>query len=124
MNKSDKRRSRRLCKKLHIREFAELGVTFEADIRPAIASEMEHSLASDFLSEIVEPRALTLGGWISGGFVTCYGRGSVTEEDRELIFNWLVARPEIEAVRVGPLVDAWYPSEHGKGFWHEWRDSP
>ena len=109
MHPTNKRRSRRLRKKLRIGEFKELGFKFAAKIKPSITLDMEDSLVSAFLSEIVDPRSLTFGGGISDGFITCFGRGSVTEADRELILSWLVARPEIETARIGPLVEAWHP---------------
>ncbi len=108
MTSDNKRRSRRLQKKLHIGEFKELGFEFEAELNAALSSEAENALADAFLSEIVEPRSLAFGGWVSGGFISYYGRGSASEEDRKAIEFWLLARPEYKMVRVGPLRDAWY----------------
>ena len=107
MNPTNKRRSRRLRKKLRIDEFKELGFTIGAEIKSSITPEMEDSVVSAFLTEIVGPRSLVFGGWISDGFITRLGRGSVTEADRAMILSWLVAQPEIEAARVGQLVDSW-----------------
>ena len=109
MDQTNKRRVRRLRKKLRIAEFKELGFAFAAEIKQSITLDMENSVVSAFLAEIVDPRSLTLGGGISDGFITCFGRGSVTEADREMILSWLVARPEIETARIGPLVEAWHP---------------
>ncbi|MFD2838947.1 50S ribosome-binding protein YggL [Azotobacter vinelandii] len=36
---------------------------------------------------------------------------SATELHREMLRTWLKTRPEIISVRVGPLVDAWYPDQ-------------
>jgi uncharacterized protein YggL (DUF469 family) len=109
MPPSNKRRSRRLRKKLHVGEFKELGFEFEVVLKDTVPPGEEEALADLFLAEIVEPRHLAFGGWITGGFISCWGRGSVTEEDREAIRSWLLARAEIGEARVSPLVDAWYP---------------
>ncbi len=108
MNPENKRRSRRLRKKLRIGEFKELGFSVEAEIKSSILLDMEDFVVSALLAEVVDPRYLTFGGWIGDGFISCLGRGSVTETDREMILMWLLARPEIETARIGPLVDAWH----------------
>ncbi len=108
-----KRRSRRLRKKLHIHEFREMGFEYETELKRPLSPEAEDDLLHCFLSEIVEPRSLALGGVITEGFVAYFGRGSVTEDDRESIRAWLSNRPEIEAVRVGKLKDAWHSPEYG-----------
>jgi len=115
MNPTNKRRSRRLRKKLHIGEFKELGFAIAVDLKPSTTRDMEDSIVSAFLTEIVGPRSLVFGGWIGDGFITCRGRGSVTEADRAIILSWLVARPEVEAARVGPLIDTWYPAISSDG---------
>lgn len=114
MNSTNKRRSRRLRKKLRIGEFKELGFAIAVDLKPPITRDMEDSVVSAFLTEIVDPRSMVFGGWISDGFITRLGRGSVTEVDRAMTLSWLEARPEIETARVGPLVDAWYPTSKGQ----------
>lgn len=106
----NKNRSRRLQKKLHIGEFKELGFEFEGSFRAPLSPEEEDSLVDLFLSEVIEPNFLAFAGWVNGGYVACYGRGSVTEEQRLLIHSWLTNRPEYLTVQVGPLCDAWYPS--------------
>lgn len=108
MSTLNKRRSRRLRKKLHVGEFQEWGFEFEAHLKKSLSPEEESSLVDRFLSEVIEPRSLALGGWITGGFVSSFGRGSASDEDRKAVKNWFSARPEIEAIRVAGLVDAWY----------------
>lgn len=112
MTLPNKRRSRRLRKKLHVGEFQELGFGFEVEFKTPATSELQELMIDCFLSEVIEPRLLAFGGWIGGGFITCDGRGSVLEDDREAIQNWLAARPEIGEVRVGPLKDAWHAPEY------------
>lgn len=113
MMPSNKSRSRRLRKKLRTGEFKELGVQFSADFKESLAAGAEDTLVDLFLAEVIEPRMLAFGGWITGGFITCIGRGSVSDEDRAQIASWFQSRPEFRSVRVGPLVDAWYDFEAG-----------
>lgn len=110
MNPTNKRRSRRLRKKLRVGEFKEWGFEFEAGLKSPITSEEEESLVDRFLAQVIEARSLGLGGSITGGFISAYGRGSTTGEDRDAVQSWLEACPELEDVRVGPLTDAWYCS--------------
>jgi uncharacterized protein YggL (DUF469 family) len=113
MDMTKKRRSRRLRKKLHIGEFKEMGFEFEAELERPLSTEAEDDLLDSFLTEIVEPRSLALGGAITDGFIACGSRGSVTEDDRESIRAWLSSRPEVRAVRVGTLKDVWHSPEYG-----------
>lgn len=111
MTPSNKSRSRRLRKKLRIGEFKELGVEFSAEFKESLVADAEEKLVDLFLAEVIEPRILALGGSITNGFITCLGRGSVSEEDRAQIASWFHSRPECRAIRVGPLADAWYDFE-------------
>lgn len=103
----NKHHSRRLRKKLRLGEFQEWGFRFEADLR-ARSPDEEIALVDSLLAEVVEPRRLALGGWITRGFIVPFGRGSVTDDDRQAVQRWLQARPEIKTARVGPLIDAWH----------------
>ena len=105
---------KRLRKKLHVGEFQELGF----EVRFQVADNRSHdafdAVADAFISQAIEAHRLVCGG---GGknpewsvFVTRDARGSVTEEHRQAIARWLAARPEVNAVQIGPLVDAWYPT--------------
>jgi uncharacterized protein YggL (DUF469 family) len=108
-NPSNKRRSARLRKKLHIGEFQEFGFEFEADIDESFSPEQIAIACDAFLDEIVEPRGLGMGGWLNGAYFQSMEHGSATDDDREAVRIWLEARPEVKAVRVGPLSDGWYP---------------
>lgn len=108
---SNKKRSRRLMKKLHLGEFQEFGFEFSVRFKQGMSPENGELLAGKFLSEIIEPKGLGLGGWINQGYIAKAGRGSVSEEDRNEISNWLKTRNEIESVHVGPLTDAWYTTK-------------
>ena len=105
----NKQRSRRLRKKLHLGEFQEMGFEFEAELVKPTELAAQESLVDAFLSEVVEPRSLTFGGWITGGFISSYGSKTVSEADQEAIREWLDKRPELKNIHVGSLVDAWYP---------------
>jgi uncharacterized protein YggL (DUF469 family) len=70
--------------------------------------QIEHATDA-LLYEVVEVRGLGMGGWLSGGYIQAMDRPSATNEDREAMRAWLEARPEVKSVRIGPLVDAWYP---------------
>lgn len=107
MRSPSKHRSRRLRKKLRAGEFQEWGFRFEADLKVRVPAG-EEALVGSFLAEVIEPRSLALGGWITSGFVVPFGRGSATDEDRQAVQDWLQARPELTAARVGPLIDAWH----------------
>ena len=102
---------KRLRKKLHRGEFQELG--FEVRVRfDAGLSEEAWFAFWDRMVDFVEARGLAFGG---GGslsdwsvFVDRPGRGSVAEEDRAALGEWLQAQPEVEEVALGDLIDAHY----------------
>lgn len=105
---SNKRRSARLRKKLHIGEFQEMMFSFEATLNESFSSEQIELAVDAFLAELVEPRGLGMGGWLNGAFFQKMEGTSATEEDREAVKAWLEARPEVSDVRVDPLFDAHY----------------
>ena len=106
---SKKRRSARLRKKLHIGEFKEFGFEFEADLDESFSPEQIGIACDAFLDEVVEPRGLGMGGYLNGAYFQSMAYASATDADREAVRKWLEARPEVKAVRVAPLSDAWYP---------------
>lgn len=100
-----KQRSRRLRKKLHVGEFQEFGLAYKATIK---AGSNEVVLVDTLLDEFIDPRGLEFGGWAAGGFVSKTSPGSVTEEDRQALIEWLSKRPEVESVLMSGKLDAWY----------------
>ncbi|MDE2593196.1 MAG: YggL family protein [Burkholderiales bacterium] len=100
-----KQRSRRLRKKLHVGEFQEFGLAYKATIK---AGSNEVVFVDTLLDEFIDPRGLEFGGWAAGGFVSKSGPGSVTEEDRQALIEWLSKRPEVESVLMSGQLDAWY----------------
>jgi len=103
---------KRLRKKLHVGEFQELGFAVRFRVTDNLSHDAFAAVVDAFISQAIEAHGLLCGG---GGenpawsvFVTRKERGSVTEEHRQAIERWLAACPEVNTVRIGPLVDAWY----------------
>lgn len=103
-----KRRSRRLRKKLHIGEFQELGFEFDVQFKREPTPDEAESFVDALLAEAIESRNLAFGGWAQGGYVARAGRGSVTEQERDAVLDWLRSRPEVREVRASGLKDVWY----------------
>ena len=103
----NRRRSRRLRKKLHIGEFKEDGFAIGFRFLPGIGPEAQIETLLRFITEAIESRSLRFGGG-EQGFVTKARRGSTTEEDRNAVRSWLMACTSVTDVRVGPTEDAWY----------------
>ena len=98
---------KRLCKKLRLREFKEIGfhVDFKVDI--PTTSEAENAFF-DKLFSFVDERELSIVGSMSSFYVTRAGRNSTTDADREALSHWLQQQPEVSTVQVWPLDDAWH----------------
>lgn len=105
-------RSRRLRKKLHRGEFKELGFDVDFSFREELTEAEIDRFFDDLIGELIVPAGLIYGG-SSEGFVCRATPGSVTEEERSAVRQWLEARPELRKVEIGPLVDAWYPGTDG-----------
>ena len=102
-----KRRSTRLRKKLRVGEFKELGFSYETNLKKPLSRDDESKLL-DELIKIIESNNLALGGGVKSGFVTTLKRGSVTEQQRLIIKDWLESKAEFTSTVVSDLVDAWY----------------
>ena len=105
---SNKQRSRRQRKKMHIGEFQELGFEYEVTLKQELTPQAQEAFMEKLLAEVVLPRNLVVGGWVREGFVTAYPRGSATEADRAAVEQWLKAQAPDASVRVSELKDAWY----------------
>jgi uncharacterized protein len=103
---------KRLRKKKHLKEFQELGFTAKYTARGDLSEEEKDDLLWAFLEHAIEANNLLAGG--GGGnsvelFVTTAKiRGSVTEEQRMAVLEWLKGEPRIASFGVGRLMDAWY----------------
>lgn len=103
-----KRHNHRQRKKLHLGEYKELGFNVELQLIEGLTEAQRDALADRFIEEVIEPRGLMYGGSLSYGFVCLAVRGDTTEDDRAAVQAWLSPRPEIAAVTVSELVDAWH----------------
>jgi len=103
----NKRRSRRLRKKLRIGEFKEEGFEIDFKFKAGVTSEEKLDVLMKFITEAIENRNLAFGGG-ENGFVTRTGRSSTTEEDRQAVRSWLQSCSAIEQVQVHPNQNAWY----------------
>lgn len=101
-------RSRRLRKKLRIGEFRELGFSVSVDWGCAPTDGEQAAFLDALLDQVVELRGLAYGGGAEGGFVSCFGRGSATQADREAVSAWLATQQKIKAATVGPWQDCWH----------------
>jgi uncharacterized protein len=101
---------RRLRKKLRLKEFQELGFHLSYRFAHGTTAEARDRHLAEFI-DFIEGQQLTCGG---GGdeavsyFVAHVPRGSVSEAQQTAVKAWLVAREEVTAVQVGPLIDAWH----------------
>ncbi len=106
-----KNRSRRLRKKMHIEEFQELGFSVAWRF-PEGTSRWKTSIRTldAFINEVIEPNDLAFDG--SGylpweGLICLQKIGHCTDEQRELVKNWLEAR-KLTDVKVSDLFDIWW----------------
>jgi uncharacterized protein len=102
-----RRRSKRLQKKLRIGEFKEYGFAVSFRLDQSLSPKASDEFWSSFVGDLIDRRGLSFSGG-EEGFVTRFGRGSASEEDRVAVATWLEQRPGVERVVVGALVDAWY----------------
>jgi len=106
---------KRLRKKLHLKEFQELGFEIWFKMKSILNVEDHNQFWDDFIEEAIEANGLAFGGGFGpeegegqGFVVTSPGRGSATDEHRVIMQEWLMNHPEIEKYRVDQLRDAWY----------------
>lgn len=101
-------------KKLRVGEWQEKGFELKLAFATPISAEAYLPLWDGFLS-LVESRdlmAVGLGGSFpladTDAFVCTDGPGSVSEEDRKVLLEWISAQAEVKEASAGELVDAWY----------------
>ena len=108
----NKPRTRRLRKKLRVREFQELGCELEFEFLPELGLTFDEALEEWI--EFVESKDWVFGGGgnVRGttieGFVARAGRGTLKEEDRLLAEQWLSEKKWVKSFHVGSLKDAWH----------------
>ncbi len=101
---------KRVRKKLHLKEFAEYGFLVSFRFRDGVADREVDRFVDDFI-DLLETNQLQFGGggdreW--EGFICLAGRGSATDQHRELVADWFKTRPLLSNSNVGELRDAWY----------------
>lgn len=104
-------RSRRLRKKLCVDEFQELGFELSFQYKDSQDAAAIEVFMKRFASDAVEPNELVYGGCDEYGFICLAHRGSVSEEQRATIENWLKQQTELAGFTTSPLMDAWYPDQ-------------
>ena len=111
--------NKRQRKKHRTGEYTEHGFLLRFSLPPSWTEAEADRFLDEFIT-MVEREGLAFGG--SGrldweGFVVPDRRGTVTTEQRARVEAWLAGRPEVSALRVGPLIDAWQelPFEYARG---------
>lgn len=105
-------------KKLRVGEFQELGFTLFLRFAPPLDENTFEPFLDAAIGEI-EALGLCVGG-LGGaipiddteGFITAFGRGSVTPAQQARLLDWCRKRPEVAEARTGALID----------IWHGWRE--
>lgn len=103
-------RSRRLRKKLHLDEFQEIGFTVEFSFKEGTPLEEIDQTVEAFINEAIEPNGLAFGGsgYLNWEGVVCLQKvGKCTDEQRQIIGNWLEQRG-LDNVKVSELFDVWW----------------
>lgn len=98
---------KRLRKKLRLREFQEMGFRVKFNLNLPDTDEAPVAFWRELVVAI-EANNLLMGGGINEFFVCTNSRRSATDADREAIETWLHQQPEVSAINVSPLVDAWH----------------
>ena len=104
-----RKRNRRLRKKLHLGEFQQLGFEVSITLKPDLGIDALDRFLDDFIRDAIEKNDLAFGGGTDRGCITTWSRGSASETHLSIVEDWLSRRQEVVSVRLGPLVDAWYP---------------
>ncbi len=101
---------KRLRKKLRLGEFREYCFPVSFATQPDFSAADQDVLYDDFI-DMIERNGLQFGGLCGDnwdGMVELCGRGTATEQHRQLVSSWLENRKGITNVSVGELLDAWH----------------
>lgn len=109
-----KRLNLRQQKKLHVGEFRELAFAIHTTFKAPL-DEASQGAFLDAVYDATVARGLmaaSFGGVCPvekiDGYVCSLERGSPSEEDRQWLVDWLLARPEVLSAQADDFVDAWY----------------
>lgn len=102
---------KRVRKKLFKGEFKEMGFHIRFRFVEEMTDEDLETVLNQFLTEAIENNGLDFGGsghheWI--GFVSLEQRGSVTEEQRKTVADWLGAHEKVVEHDLSDLRDTWH----------------
>ena len=102
---------KRLRKKQHLGEFQQLGFEVRFRVGKSVPDAGLDEFWDCFIGEAIEANGLLCGGGCGREWdvlISPEGRGSATEEHRDLIQKWLQDRADVENVRIGWLMDMWH----------------
>lgn len=102
----NKRRSKRLQKKLHLNDFKELGFDIKFSFGSDITEEQSEDIVYDFVENFIEPNNLMFAGFFRA-FI-CKEKGSCTEEDKQKVLDYFADKSKSITIEMSPLIDAWY----------------
>ena len=99
---------KRLRKKLRRGEFQELGFNLEFDLTNFNNEVLFDNFLDSFIAEAIEANGLYCGG---GGYnhfdyFVYKHKGSVSEEQRNVVKKWLENQPQVSGIVIGELRDA------------------
>ena len=103
----NKRRSKRLQKKLHLGKFQELGFNLKIHFKPEVTEEQKDTFFDKFIEECIEANNLILGGSYEESFI-CKEKGSCVLDDRCNVSLYLSKYTDILEAEVSNFIDAWY----------------
>lgn len=104
----NKRRSKRLQKKLHLGQFKEMGFNLRIFFKPETTEEEKEIFFDKFIEECIEANNLQLGGSCDYAFI-CKSKGTLTIDDRVNVCFYLTSHAKLfDRAEASPLVDAWY----------------
>lgn len=101
---------KRIRKKRRLGEFREDCFELTFAVAPNLSDVAREEFYDDFI-EMIESNDLLCGGGCNDVYdlvIEASGRGSATEEHRQIIKAWLAARKVVSGIVVGDLQDAWH----------------
>jgi uncharacterized protein YggL (DUF469 family) len=112
---------KRLRKKLRLNEFREMGFLLGYRYAADKSESDRYELLENFLEKAIETNGLLCIGFpketednqFEAFVMVDEPRGSVNEEQRSAVMDWLKAEGEISAYHASPLMDAWYSDFSG-----------
>lgn len=107
------RRNRRLCKKLHLGEFAEYGVEVSFG---NLDQDHEMKLLARLSNELLQPSGMSFLHLGDGRIFVSSIESSLSDDARELVDDWVKQQSDLSSSEVGTLVDAWHPPRGARCF--------